>query len=602
MIRRPALVWLIFVSLSLGAAAALGWLTSQTLELERKEGLARRKAEQEERVRRALWRMDALLMPLIVREASRPDAFYNTLLRQSKSHNSQTQAAEANGSNELSDDYVLAHFQLHSDNRLLAPPSARISGRVGVAELRSLLSYSRLIEQLPEMPRQAVAAASAESLSPSGKASELEQTAQSGSTQSPSSSASTSNRPNPSQVVESFAQQSVRTPQAADQDAQRRNSVFQAFANPQNFEQRSESRPAAPGDPGAPEGMSRALWVGPELVLARRVARRGVPDIQGCVLDWNRLSARLREETAGILSEFDFAPARIEEASQSLATLPVRLIVPAPTATPEQTSGVRVALALAWGGLVIAASAAAATLRSVLLLAERRAAFVAAVTHELRTPLTTFRIYADMLAEGMVPAENRARYLETLRVEADRLGHLVDNVLQYARLERGRPRVVRQTIAAGDLVERLRPRLAARAAQANLELMVQVSPEADAQVITVDTAAVEQILFNLIDNACKYAATGSQDHISLEVNASPRSFVWQVRDFGPGISHEQRRRLFQPFSKTVDQAAVSAPGVGLGLALSRRLARELGGELRLESTGPEGTMFTLELPRKARIS
>ena len=78
-------------------------------------------------------------------------------------------------------------------------------------------------------------------------------------------------------------------------------------------------------------------------------------------------------------------------------------------------------------------------LAGVVALSERRAAFVSSVTHELRTPLTTFRMYADMLARGMVPdAERRQQYLETLRTEAERLTHLVENVLSYARLERGR--------------------------------------------------------------------------------------------------------------------------------------------------------------------
>ena len=86
----------------------------------------------------------------------------------------------------------------------------------------------------------------------------------------------------------------------------------------------------------------------------------------------------------------------------------------------------------------------------MVALSERRGAFVSAVTHELRTPLTTFRMYAEMLAEGMVPSpEARQKYLETLRREADRLAHLVENVLQYARLERGRPGGRRENVTAG---------------------------------------------------------------------------------------------------------------------------------------------------------
>ena len=109
------------------------------------------------------------------------------------------------------------------------------------------------------------------------------------------------------------------------------------------------------------------------------------------------------------------------------------------TTSTATISAIRISLIIAWCCLVLGCVASAVMLRSVMVLSERRAAFVSAVTHELRSPLTTFRMYAEMLAEGMVRDEQQRRtYLETLRVEADRLSHLVDNVLQYARLERGR--------------------------------------------------------------------------------------------------------------------------------------------------------------------
>ena len=94
---------------------------------------------------------------------------------------------------------------------------------------------------------------------------------------------------------------------------------------------------------------------------------------------------------------------------------------------------------MGWGAVLFAVLAAAVLLHGVMTLSERRAAFVSSVTHELRTPLTTFRMYAEMLARGMVPdAERRQEYYETLQSESERLTLLVENVLAYARLERGR--------------------------------------------------------------------------------------------------------------------------------------------------------------------
>jgi signal transduction histidine kinase len=248
--------------------------------------------------------------------------------------------------------------------------------------------------------------------------------------------------------------------------------------------------------------------------------------------------------------------------------------------------------------LGLATLAAAVTLRGVVALSERRGAFVSAVTHELRTPLTTFRMYAEMLAEGMVPsAQHRQDYLEPLRREADRLAHLVENVLQYARLERGRPGGRREEVALATLLERTAPRLADRAEQAEMKLEVDVADEVQSLSLCTDPAAVEQILFNLVDNACKYASHGEDKRIHLEISAASRHLQFRVRDHGPGISRQGQRKLFLPFSKSVHEAANSAPGVGLGLALSRRLAKDLGGSLTLATQdGGSGAVFVLELP------
>jgi len=258
---------------------------------------------------------------------------------------------------------------------------------------------------------------------------------------------------------------------------------------------------------------------------------------------------------------------------------------------------IRISLVVAWICLLVTALAAAMMLHSVITLSERRGAFVSAVTHELRTPLTTFRMYAEMLAGGMVPeADQRQRYLETLRVEADRLAHLVENVLQYARLERGRPGKRREETSIASLLDRCESRLADRAAQGEMKLHVEVADADREATLATDSAAVEQILFNLVDNACKYAAGSTDKRIHLEITSDARRVRIAVRDHGPGISRTGRKKLFQPFSKSVHEAASTAPGVGLGLALCRRLAADLGCRLDLESPADGGAIFVLTLP------
>jgi len=106
---------------------------------------------------------------------------------------------------------------------------------------------------------------------------------------------------------------------------------------------------------------------------------------------------------------------------------------------------------------------------------------------------------------------------------------------------------------------------------------------------------VVAVLFKKVDNACKYAQGAQDRRIHLEAQLGPRLNIL-VRDHGPGIPTAERRQLFAPFSKSAQRAALSAPGVGLGLALSRRLARAMGGELSYRGDS-SGAIFVVELPR-----
>jgi signal transduction histidine kinase len=125
---------------------------------------------------------------------------------------------------------------------------------------------------------------------------------------------------------------------------------------------------------------------------------------------------------------------------------------------------------------------------------------------------------------------------------------------------------------------------------------VQIDPATERTHVLADPSAVEQILFNLIDNACKYAAGAQQRTLTVAVARTGTQLAIRVRDYGPGLSAALQRRLFQPFRKSADDAARSAPGVGLGLALSRRLARDIGGDLRFDAGVIDGAAFTVWLP------
>lgn len=355
------------------------------------------------------------------------------------------------------------------------------------------------------------------------------------------------------------------------------------------------------------EGVSRPVWIGGELLLARRVQVGQEVKVQGCWLDWKSLKQHLLDDVADLLPTAELEPVSDEAPrplSRMLATLPVQLVLPEGTLAAGvgavdlgaggNWSPLKISLGIAWCSLLAAALAAAVLLMGVMALSERRAAFVAAVTHELRTPLTTFRMYAEMLADGMVTdGERKQSYLDTLKVEADRLYHLVENVLAYARLERSDLHARRQKVSVDQLLARIQPRLEDRCESAGMQLLVSAAGAAD-RIADTDPTAVEQILFNLVDNACKYAAAADDKRIHLELVESAGPVRLRVFDHGPGISADAAARLFQPFSKSVQEAAVTAPGVGLGLALSQRLAEELGGQLEWERGS--GASFCLTLP------
>lgn len=354
-----------------------------------------------------------------------------------------------------------------------------------------------------------------------------------------------------------------------------------------------QSLPALAGD-------LRAHWLGQELLLTRPATLDGTARVQGVWVDWPQLQTRLLETVRDLLPGATLQPISPEAArtdAAALVTLPVRLLAGPVAVTLDTRSPLRPALLIAWACLIAAAVAIAYVLHRAMLLSERRGAFVSAVTHELRTPLTTFRLYSEMLADDMVPdPAQRRSYLQTLCDESTRLMHLVENVLAYSRIERGRTAGRTEEVQVQSLLDRILPRLRQRTAPAGLELHLDAAPAALAAHLRVDAMAVEQILFNLTDNACKYAAPDCDPRrLDLTVEDSPKALRITFRDYGPGLPPAQMKRLFQPFSKSATEAAHSAPGVGLGLALSRQLARELGGELSHVPVTGRGAAFVVRL-------
>jgi signal transduction histidine kinase len=574
-IRRPLLVAAAFAVSALVLFGALARITAMTLALERSAAAALQRATQEENVRIALWRLDATLTGLIALENTRPAARFRS-------------ASEPAG---LPRGLVHARFEVGADRRLRAEPA---------------LAAPRWVAALP-IPEQPRGLALAKTPRP-----KVPQTPKVPVQQASLAPAAASPRPIAQDLANVLAGRFPSTtgvltdPINCNENGQQLQYTQEAL-NTLSFQRRQDLgrqaklvRPAS-APPGVEvESAFEARWLDGDLVLLRRVRRGDERLLQGSWIEWPALRAFLLKQVEAVAPASSLQPAGERDGAdpgRRLALLPARL-VPGPMleTEPQDWTPVRLSLAAAWGAALLGLVGVGSLLKGAVTLSQRRADFVSAVTHELRTPLTTFRLYTEMLLEDIVPAGERPSYLATLKREADRLGHLVENVLTFSRLERRAAAARVESLALGDLLERIVPRLVERAAQADLALSVETSPELSAQRVRVDLASAEQILLNLVDNACKYAPNSAQPTLRLATTLLGRRAVVRLHDHGPGIEPRERRRIFRTFHRSAARAAGSAPGVGLGLALSRRLARQMGGDLRLVAS-EEGASFELRLRR-----
>ena len=628
---RPWRVWILFALFAATVLAAMGWVSSSLLRLERENAAAQQRARVEEVMRLALWRIDSAVTPMLIEESARPYFDYWAF----SDRNALLQPGVPAADNELLASPLVAQtspnvnvyfnglVDVQGDLPALTSPQVPppelaewtrnslqseemgktsrsnldlLAARLDLGALRRALGQ----EQQLDVPPPAA---------PRGQEAQQEDVQQLLAANSPAAQKA------PGQQallnVREFSQRRQQVAQAqskAKQGQDLRNSLMLDGRNrpPVTQGEKTQPRPAPMTATGVVEGVMKAVWLEDMLILGREVSVEEKRYVQGAWLNWDELKAGLLAEVADLLPNADLEPVRAgEEADHArmLATLPARLVAAAPAAPVRGTvSALRLSLLAAWVSVLVAIAAVAFVLTGVLLLSERRGAFVSAVTHELRTPLTTFRMYTEMLAEGLIKdTAKREQYLHTLHRESNRLGHLVENVLAYARLERGAARRVMAAATVNEVLDRIGTHIRHRAEETGMQLVYDADDEARAAAVRADVTTVGQILFNLVDNACKYAAAADDRRIHLCVTRDARRIRFAVRDHGPGLDPGERRSAFRPFRKSASQAARSAPGVGLGLALCRRLARRLGGRLVYDSPPDgDGARFCLHLPRADR--
>ncbi|MBV8518430.1 MAG: HAMP domain-containing histidine kinase [Acidobacteria bacterium] len=225
---------------------------------------------------------------------------------------------------------------------------------------------------------------------------------------------------------------------------------------------------------------------------------------------------------------------------------------------------------------------------------EAKAKFLSMMSHDIRTPLTAIAGYAGLAAGGAfgpLNDEQRAA-MQGIRGACDELLRLMNDILGFAQLDSGRIPVHPVPLRAREVIARAETLVRLRAEESGLTLRTDTCD--DDLVVRADPERLQQILLNLLTNAIKFTPHGG----AIEITCEPHDarVCIRVRDTGIGIPREQLERIFDPFVQLDPIVDVVHRGVGLGLAISRDLARAMGGELRAESTPGSGSVFTIELP------
>jgi signal transduction histidine kinase len=241
------------------------------------------------------------------------------------------------------------------------------------------------------------------------------------------------------------------------------------------------------------------------------------------------------------------------------------------------------------GGLVL-------TYRSVnkqVALARLKSDFVSNVSHELRTPLALIRLYAETLELGRITTDaKKHEYYSIIRKESERLTALINNILDFSRIEAGRKEYDFKETDIAELVRNTLDSYRFQIEQQGFALEEQIEPSLPK--VRVDREAIARALVNLVNNALKYS--DNEKFLGVKLYREQSVLKLEVSDRGIGIERHEQSRIFEKFYRTCDPLVHNTKGSGLGLSLVRHITQAHGGEVEVESTPGRGSRFTLSLP------
>ena len=231
-----------------------------------------------------------------------------------------------------------------------------------------------------------------------------------------------------------------------------------------------------------------------------------------------------------------------------------------------------------------------------MALARLKSDFVSNVSHELRTPLALIRLYAETLELGRITTqEKKQEYYRIIRKESERLTALINNILDFSRIEAGHKEYEFRQTDIADLVRNTLDSYRYQIEQQGFAFEESIDP--NLPPVRVDREAIARALVNLVNNALKYSA--DEKFLGVKLYRANGSVKLEVSDHGIGITRREQSKIFEKFYRTGDPLVHNTKGSGLGLSLVRHITRAHGGDVEVESTPGKGSKFILSLPLAA---
>ncbi len=232
--------------------------------------------------------------------------------------------------------------------------------------------------------------------------------------------------------------------------------------------------------------------------------------------------------------------------------------------------------------------------RAVVALSERRSRFVSSVTHELKTPLTNIRMYIEMLEQGIAPDQEREQeYFRILGSESSRLSRLINNVLEYSKLEKKQLHLDLQQGTLQEVIQEVKEVMQEKLVQEKFDLKVETE---EVPPFKYDREAMIQVLINLIDNSMKFGRSSPTRRITVKIWPEGDTVKISVSDTGPGIPDSGLKKIFEDFYRVDSDLTRTTGGTGIGLALVKKLVTAMGGTVQAKNNDGPGCTITITMP------